>query len=94
MLLHCEELTTTKTMPFRRNPWADWGCGRYLCSEPQVDAKTSTSVSRLDLAGKTHPRWSRYGWYRSLVRDAPCLPDTRYIRSPTVVQGSVQEFVQ
>ena len=68
MRLHCEEPTTTKTMPSRRNPPADGGCGRYLCCEPQVDAKISTSVSRLDLAGKTHRRGSRCGWYRSQVR--------------------------
>ncbi len=66
MLLHCEELTTTKTMPIRGNPPGRWGLPAISSLRAVVDVKTSTSVSRLDLPGKTHRRWSRFGWYRSL----------------------------
>ena len=68
MLRHCEELTTTKTMPFRRNPTGRWGLRAISLLRAVNDAKTSISVSRRDLARKTHRRWSRYGWYRSLRR--------------------------
>ena len=76
MLLHCEELTTTKTMPFRHNPLGRWGLQSISLLRAVVDVKTSASVSRLDLAGKTHRRWSRFGWYRSLIDDpmAQCSP--------------------
>ena len=70
MLRHCEEPTTTKTMPFRPNPLGRWGLPAISSLRAVVDARTSTSVSRLDLAGKTHRRWSRLGWYRSLGRQA------------------------
>ncbi len=68
MLLHCEKLTTTKTMPFRPNPLGRWGLPAISSLRTVVDVKTSTSVSRLDLPGNTHRRWSRFEWYRSLVR--------------------------
>ena len=70
MFLHSEELTTTKAMPFRTNPLDRWGLPTISSLRAVLDAKTSTSVSRLDLAGKTHRRWSRFGWYRSLVLPA------------------------
>ncbi len=67
MSCHSEELTTTKTMPFRPNPLGRWGLRAISSLRAVVDAKTSTSVSGLDLAGKTLRRWSRFGWYRPLV---------------------------
>ena len=66
MLLHREELTTTKTMPFRPNPLGRSGMGAISSLRAVVDVKTSTSVSRLGLPGKTHRCWFRFGWYRSL----------------------------
>jgi hypothetical protein len=68
MFLHSEELTTTKAMPIRGNPLGRWGLLAIFSLRAVLDAKTSTSVSRLDLAGKTHRRWSRWGGgYKSLV---------------------------
>ena len=66
MFLHSEELTTTKAMPFRPNPLGRWELPAISSLRAVLDAITSTSVSRLDLAGKTHRRCSRFGWYRSL----------------------------
>ena len=71
MSLHSEELTTTKAMPIRGNPLGRWGLPAISSLRAVLDALTSTSVSRLDLAGKTHRRWSRFGWYRSLVARQP-----------------------
>ena len=48
------------------NPLGRWGLPVISSLRAVVDVKTSTSVSRLDLAGKTHRRWSQFRWYRSL----------------------------
>ena len=64
MLCHCEEPTTTKTMPFRSNPEGRWGLRAISLLRAVIDAKTSISVSRRDLARKTYRRGSQYGWYR------------------------------
>ena len=61
MRLHCEELTTTKTLPFRPHPMGGWGLPAISLLRAVVDALTPTSVSRLDLAGKTHRRCYRLG---------------------------------
>ena len=66
MRLQCEELTTTKTLRFRPHPMGRWGLPAISVLRAVVDAHTSTSVSRLDLAGKTHRRCYRFGGYRSL----------------------------
>ena len=63
MLLHCEELTTTKTMTFRPSSLIQWGLPAISSLRAVVDVKSSTSVSGLDLAGKTHRRGCRFGWY-------------------------------
>ena len=55
---HCEAAATTKTMPFRPNPLGRWGLGAIHLLRAVVDVKTSTSVSRLDLPGKTYRRCS------------------------------------
>ena len=68
MRRHSEESTTTKTMPFRRNPAGRRRLRAISLLRAVIDAKTSISVSRRDLARKTHRRGSRYGWYRPLAR--------------------------
>ncbi len=61
------EGVTTKTVPLGPNPLGRWGLGAISSLRAVIDVRASTSVPRLDLAGKTHRRYCQYLCYRPLA---------------------------
>ncbi len=56
MLIHWEELATTKAAPFRRNPLGAGGVGPQALSLVGHDAKTAPAASVSDLGARSSLR--------------------------------------